>query len=98
AGEHDVADAGEGLEEAEDPEAVAEPEDRRDDAAEKRPPEAGGEPDGGERDPPVVGAVAHGDQERARERHGEVVCQLVEDDEAENLEAAGTPEYGHQRP
>ena len=60
---------------------------RGDGAAEERARERRRESDGPERDAAVVRAVPHVDQERPQERAGQVVGELVEDDERQDLEA-----------
>src|SRR5262249_28105754 len=58
-----VAEVGDALEHAEHPERGAEAEPRGRRATEQRAPERRGEADGPERDPAVVAAVSHVDQE-----------------------------------
>ena len=86
--EQEVADVREHLQEAEDPQRVAEPGERRDPAADERADDRRHHADRGERDAAVVRAVAHVDQERPRQRLRELVGELVEQHEREDLERA----------
>ncbi len=55
----------------------------------RRPPgDRGHHPDGRKRDPSLIGVVAHVDEKRPRECLGELVGELVEEDEREDLERA----------
>ena len=54
-------------------------------------------PDRGERDPAMVGVVAHVDQERPGQRLRELVRELVEEDEREDLERAVPRQEAEER-
>jgi hypothetical protein len=65
---------------------VAQPRERRHPSAEHRPDHRRDERDEADGDATLIGAVSHVDQERARQRLGELIGQLVQHDEGENLD------------
>ena len=76
---------------------MAEADERRNPSADGRPADRGERADRREGDAPLVGVVAHVDQERARQRLRELVGDLVEEDEREDLDRARLGEEAEER-
>ena len=93
----EVAGIGEHLQEPEDPERVAEAGERRDEAADEGADDRRRHRHARQHDAAVIGAVAHVDQKRPRERLRQLVGELVEHDERQDLERALAGEEPEQR-